>query len=172
MLSPGEWASTPSYQFTPPGDPSRQVQVFLQRDSQNIYVAVRVTDAANASDAVRIYFDTNNNAGDPDDADRAFQIGRGGGSTAWRGIGTNSDNNMWNTSYAPTAFLAAASDSGSQWSGEMQIGAASELSGLANPFGQMAFGDFTGITATWPEFAVDTNLGSWRKISNAVCTYP
>lgn len=172
VLSPGEWPGGSTYQFTPPGDVSKLVQVYLVRDSQKLYAAVVVTDAANAGDAVRLLFDTNNNAGDPDDADRAFQIGRSGASSAWKGTGTNSDASMWDTGYAPTGFVAAASDGGAQWTGEMEITIAAELGSLANPFGHMAFADFTGVTATWPEFGNETDLGTWRKINNATCTYP
>jgi hypothetical protein len=166
-----EWPNTPLFQFQPEDNPDRLVQVYFGRDLSKLYLAFLINDNTfEASDSLRLYIDTTNNGGDPDTADRFFQIGRDETKAIWAGIGSNSDDKTWNSAYSSSNWKAEIGEPGSnQWVVEIELEAA-ELSALANPFGLMAQVIYTGEIATWPEGAVGADPGSWQDVEDVVCT--
>jgi hypothetical protein len=68
-----------------------------------MYMAFLINDPTiNNTDSLRLYFDPNGNGGDPDTADRFFQVVRDinpGTDVVQAGIGSNSDGRIWNTDY-------------------------------------------------------------------------
>lgn len=148
------------------------VQVYFTRDAANLYLAFLINDPTfNPSDSLRLYFDTTGNGGDPDSADRFFLIVRDGSAKAVQaGIGSNSDNQNWNSNYSSNNWMAEIGEpGGNQWVVEMQINAAAEMAALADPFGMMVQALFTGALATWPEGASSTNASTWQGVNNASC---
>ncbi|MCA9959591.1 MAG: protein kinase [Anaerolineales bacterium] len=165
-----EWPGTPTIQFAPDGKESQLVQVFFSRDAANLYVAFLVNDnTPDNTDSVRILFDTTNNEGDPDTADRYFQIGRDNTTAISAGIGSNTDTQTWDSGYNSDNWVSAISSSNAQWTIEMRIDANLEMGALANPFGLMVQVLYTGDITTWPAGAGSTALGTWQNIDNAVC---
>lgn len=127
-------------------------------------------DIADASDSLRLYFDTTRNGGDPDTSDRFFQIGRDGTVDVWAGVGSNSDRRNWNADYDSDKWTAVIGEpGGDQWVVELKLDASAELVGLANPFGLMAQVLYTGDLASWPESATSNNPGSWQPVENILC---
>lgn len=166
-----EWPNKPLFQFQPENNLDRLVQVYFGRDVSNLYLAFLINDdTSEASDSLRLYVDTTNNGGDPDTADRFFQIGRDETKAIWAGIGSNSDGKTWNSAYSSSSWKAEIGEPGSnQWVVEIELEAA-ELSALANPFGLMAQVIYTGEIATWPEGAVGADPGSWQDVEDVICT--
>ncbi|MCP4357861.1 MAG: protein kinase [Chloroflexi bacterium] len=165
--NPAEWPSQPFVQFSVVGNPAALVQVYFGRDAQNLYLAYLVNDGVNdATDSVKMYFDTLGNQGDPDAADRFFQIGRDGATEIQAGIGSNTDGLLWNSAYTSTNWSSAVGESGVQWVVEMQIDQLAEMPSLANPFGMMSQVLFTGELATWPDGASSADLNSWQFVDN------
>ncbi len=165
-----EWPGSPLFQFQPGNNAARLVQVYVGRDAANFYLAFLINDDTDdATDSLRLYVDTTNNDGDPDTADRFFQIGRDQSLAVWAGTGSNSDGKNWNSDYDSDQWTAVIGEPGSdQWVVEMSI-AAAEFSGLANPFGLMTQVVYTGELATWPESASSFDPGSWQDVEDAVC---
>jgi hypothetical protein len=128
-------------------------------------------DTKNPGDSLRLYFDTTGNGGDPDTADRFFQIGRDGTAVVQAGRGSNSDGQNWNANYTSTNWVAKISESGNtQWVIEMEIDASAEMAALSNPFRVMLQALFTGDLATWPKEAQSNALSSYQGIDNATCS--
>jgi pSer/pThr/pTyr-binding forkhead associated (FHA) protein len=165
-----EWPGTPLFQFKPDDNAARLVQVYAGRDAAQYYLAFLINDdTADASDSLRLYFDTTNNGGDPDTADRFFQLGRDKSMSIWAGTGSNSDGQNWNANYTSNNWTAViAEPGGNQWVVEMAVSTA-ELNALTNPFGLMAQVVYTGDLATWPEDAVGTNPNTWQDVNNVTC---
>lgn len=167
-----EWPSAPIFTFQPPVTGSAGlVRVYGMRYGGQIYFAYLINDAVNEiSDAARLYIDATNNGGDPDSTDRFFQVNRNGQSLIWPGIGSNSDGQNWSTSYtSPNWSAVAAEAGGGQWVVEIAINAASELGGLANPFGLMAEVNHTGDLAVFPSGASSIQANTWADVSNPSC---
>ena len=166
-----QWGNTPLFQFQPENNGSRLVQVYFMRDATHLYLAFLINDETeDPSDSLRLYFDTTNNGGDPDTADRAFQIGRDGSLQIAAGIGSNSDGMNWNPSYTSDNWNAAVGETaGQQWVVEIEVDAAVEMGALTNPFGMMIQVLYTGEMATWPDEAEINNADTWQDIQNAVC---
>lgn len=167
-----EWPSAPMFTFQPAvAGSERTVQVYGARNGGRIYFAYLINDNVNEiSDAARLYIDTTNNGGDPDTADRFFQVNRNGDRLIWSGIGSNADGQSWNSNYASTNWAAAVgAPNGGQWVAEFAIDAAAELGALTNPFGLMAEVYFTGDTAAFPSTASATQANTWGDIGNPVC---
>lgn len=167
-----EWPITPMFTFQPSVvGAERLVQVYGMRYRDRVYIAYLINDAANdSSDAARVYIDTNNNGGDPDSVDRFFQVNRNGDRLIWKGIGNNVDGQNWNSSYVSPNWKSAVKEAGNgQWAVEIEINAANELNGLANPFGLMAEVYFTGDTAVFPTAAIGTQANTWGDIANPAC---
>jgi hypothetical protein len=167
-----EWPGTPMFTFQPAVvGAERIVRVYAVRNGGQIYFGYLINDAVNeAADSARLYIDTTDNGGDPDSADRFFQVNRNGDRLVWAGINTNADGQTWNSNYSSTNWTAAVGEPGSgQWVVEMQIDAAAEMNALNNPFGLMAEVFYTGDTATFPSTAVGTQANTWEGIGNPTC---
>lgn len=165
-----EWPASPSFEFQPDDNQARLVQVYVGRDTANYYWAFLINDdTPDASDSLRLYVDVTNNGGDPDTADRFFQIGRDDSKAVWAGIGSSSDGQNWNSNYTSDDWTAVIGEpGGSQWVVEMSV-AAVELNALANPFGLMAQVVYTDDFVIWPEGATGTAPDGWQDVNNAVC---
>ena len=165
-----EWPSTPLFQFKPGDNTARLVQVYAGRGTTQYYLAFLINDnTVDAGDSLRLYFDTTNNGGDPDTADRFFQFGRDKSISIWAGSGSNSDGQNWNASYTSPNWTAVIGEpGGNQWVVEMAVDVA-ELNALTNPFGLMTQVVYTGDLATWPEGAVGTNPTTWQDVNNITC---
>lgn len=167
-----EWTGAPLIQFASTGNPNNRVQVYFTRDETALYMAFLINDATNDNtDSLRIYFDTTRNGGDPDSADRFFQIARDGTLEIQAGQGNNSDGIDWNSNYDSTNWQAALGEpGGGQWVVEMQIDANAEMGALTDPFAMMLATLFTGDgLVVWPPTAVSDNLSSYQGVNNVVC---
>lgn len=166
-----EWNGSPLFQFQPEGNPARLVQVYFTRDAGNLYMAFLINDDSNeATDSLRVYFDTTANGGDPDTADRFIQVTRDGSKSMWAGIGSNSDGAEWNSNYTSTNWSAAVGEAGGgQWVVELQINAAAEMAAMSNPFGLMTQVLYTGDLAVWPVGALSNLADTFEPIGNAFC---
>jgi serine/threonine protein kinase len=166
-----EWPTSPLFGFQPPSTPSRLVQVYMGRDASKLYFAFLINDDTNnASDSLRLYFDVTHNGGDPDTADRFFQIGRDQSLEVWSGVGSNSDNMNWNAAYNSTDWSAVIGEpGGNQWVVEAEIDVPAEMSGLANPFGMMVQVLYTGDLASWPDTGVTSDPDTWQGVDDVVC---
>jgi hypothetical protein len=166
-----EWPGAPLYQFQPAGNPDRLVQVFFVRDAGRFYLAFLINDdTPDPTDSLRLYFDPLNNGGDPDSADRFFQITRDDARSLWAGIGTNTDLQEWNSNYTSTNWAAAIGETGAdQWVIEMQIDVTAEMPALGDIFSTMTQVQYTGDLATWPASAVAGNTATWEDIGNVLC---
>ncbi len=166
-----EWNGNPLYQFAPGGNPARLTQVYFTRDAGRLYMAFLINDdTTDPTDSLRIYFDTTNNGGDPDSADRFFQFTRDGTQSLWAGVGSNSDGQEWNSNYTSSNWQGAIGETGqNQWVVELQIDANAEMAALSNPFGLMNQVLYTGDLAIWPDGAVSNLADSWENIGNVLC---
>ncbi len=165
-----EWPGGPLFQIQPGSNSARLVQVYFVRDANNLYLAFLVNDdTVDATDSVRVYFDTTNNNGDPDTSDRFFQVARDETTAVLAGIGNNADGQAWNSGYASNNWEAAITSGGGQWVIEMQINAAAEMGALADPFGLMVQILYTGDFTTWPNGATSNNLGTFHDVANNAC---
>jgi eukaryotic-like serine/threonine-protein kinase len=173
IFSPVEWPASPQIQFQPEGavGPATLVQGFLGRNGNTLYMAWLINDPTNnATDSLRLFFDTTRNGGDPDTSDRFFQIVRDGSLSVQAGIGSNSDGLEWNPGYSSGNWTAVIGEPGvGQWVIEMQIDIGAEMPALANPYGQMAQVLFTGQMATWPPAATSNNANTWQGINWPTC---
>jgi serine/threonine protein kinase len=165
-----EWPASPQIQFAPEGNPGALVQGYLARNGNNLYMAWLLNDTTNnASDSLRLYFDTTRNQGDPDTADRFFQIVRDDTLSVQAGIGNNSDGLLWNPGYSSANWTAVIGEPGTnQWVVEMQIDIGLEMPALANPYGMMAQA-LSGDLATWPPGGVSTDANTWQGVNWPSC---
>jgi hypothetical protein len=167
-----EWPATPLFTFQPAvTGPERIVRVYAVRDASRLYFGFLINDAAaEATDSIRLYFDTTNNGGDPDTADRFFQVARDGSRLLWAGIGNNLDGQMWNSNYTSTNWTAAVGEAGNgQWVVELQIDAVAEMGALGDPFALMAQVLYTGDLASYPSTASPDQANTWQDIDNILC---
>ncbi|MFZ1398687.1 MAG: protein kinase [Candidatus Promineifilaceae bacterium] len=168
-FNPAEWPNSPLIQFSPPDSSGDLVQVYFVRDATNLYLAFLINDPTNdATDAMRLYFDTTGNRGDPDTADRFFFVVRDGTAQVQAGIGSNSDGNVWDTNYTSSNWTAEIGAQPGQWVVEMQI-ASAEMAALANPFGMMMQVLYTGDLAVWPEGGGSNSPSTWQFVDNVSC---
>jgi hypothetical protein len=167
-----EWPGTPLFTFQPAVvGAERIVRVYGVRDATRLYFGYLINDAVNeAADSARLYIDTTNSGGDPDSADRFFQVNRNGDRLIWAGMGDSTDSQMWNTGYVSTNWTSAVGEPGSgQWAVEIQIDATAEIGALTNPFALMAEVFYTGDTAAYPSTAVSTQANTWQDVGNVTC---
>jgi hypothetical protein len=139
-----------------------------------LYLAYLINDPTEnqLTDSIKVYFDANNNAGDPDISDRFFQIARDGTLTARSGTGTNVDNLDWDSDYESDNWQAVVGEpTAGQWIVEIQIDTPNEMPDLLNglPFGMMTIVQYTGSQGIWPEDAVSNDAGTWQTIQNTIC---
>ncbi|MCB8983948.1 MAG: protein kinase [Ardenticatenaceae bacterium] len=169
--NPAEWPNAPQIQFQPEGNPAGLTQGFLGRNGNTLYMAWLINDTTvDPSDSLRLYFDTTRNMGDPDTADRFFQVVRDGTLTVQAGIGSNSDGQGWNASYSSGNWTAVLGEPGNnQWVVEMSIDVGAEMPALANPYGQMVQVLYTGQLATWPSGGISNNASTWQGVNWPAC---
>ena len=169
IFNPGEWPGTAAFQYSSPDRPGEIVEVYLARDATNIYMAHLISDPTNdVTDSLKVYFDVNGNKGDPDSADRFFQIVRDGTKSVQAGIGSNFDGLTWNPMVS-NDWEAQIGEQPGQWVVEMSINQPLLLTSLSNPFGLMEQTLFTGSQLTWPEGANSNVLNDWQPVGNVVC---
>lgn len=168
----GEWGVAPLVSFTMIDNPGRLVQIYFIRDSEKLYVAFVIYDNSNdATDSLRLYFDTTGNGGDPDLTDRFFQVGRDGTVAVRAGTGDNSDGDDWDASYTSSNWQGVAGTAGAgTWLVEMEVKQLDEMPALTNPFRFMAQVLFNGEgLVNFPEQADSTDAGSWQLTNNITC---
>ena len=165
-----EWPASPQIQFAPVGNPGALVQGYLARNGNNLYLAWLLNDTTNdPSDSLKLYFDTTRNLGDPDTADRFFQVVRDGSLAVQAGIGNNSDGLTWNPGYSSANWTAVIGEPGTnQWVVEMQIDVGLEMPALANPYGMMTQ-VVSGDLATWPSGGDSTIANTWQGVDWPTC---
>lgn len=169
-FNPAEWPNAPLIEFLPPDNNTDLVQVYFVRDTVNLYLAFLINDpTTDDSDAMRLYFDTTGNRGDPDTADRFFFVVRDGTAQVQAGIGSNSDGNIWDTNYTSSNWTAELGSQPGQWVIELQINASAEMAALANPFGMMMQVLYTGDLAVWPEGGGSNSPSTWQFVNNVSC---
>ncbi|MAT95967.1 MAG: hypothetical protein CL608_02270 [Anaerolineaceae bacterium] len=170
VFNPAEWTNSPLIQFSPPDNNSDIVQVYFVRDATNLYLAFLINDpTTDATDAMRLYFDTTGNRGDPDTADRFFFVVRDGTAQVQAGIGSNSDGNSWDTNYSSSNWTAELGGQPGQWVVELQINASAEMAALGNPFGMMMQVLYTGDLAVWPPGGGSNSPSTWQFVNNVSC---
>lgn len=171
IFNPAEWTSSPLIEFLPPDNNTDLVQVYFVRDATNLYFAFLINDPTeDLTDALRLYFDTTGNLGDPDTADRFFFIVRDGTQQVQAGIGSNSDGSIWDTNYSSSNWTAEMGGQTGQWVVEIQVDASAEMAALANPFGMMMQVLYTGDLAVWPEGGASNSPSSWQPVDNVSCS--
>ena len=167
-----EWPAAPLFTFQPAvAGAERIVRVYGVRDATRLYFAYLINDNVNEFlDAARLYIDTTNNGGDPDTADRFFQVNRNGDRLIWPGNGGNADGLGWDTEFTSSNWTSAVGEAGNgQWAVEIRIDAGAEMGALANPFGLMAEVFYGGDTAFYPSTASSTQANTWQDIGNPTC---
>ena len=167
-----EWPNLPLIEFQPEGSQDMLVQVYFVRDIANLYLAFLINDdSADATDSLRLYFDTTRNGGDPDSADRFFQIGRDGTFLIQEGQNSNSDGSDWNSNYSSDDWSVVIAEPGNdQWVVELIIDSSAEIPALSNPFGMMVSVLYTGEFAAWPTSGVPNSLDTYQGVNNVICT--
>ena len=169
-----EWGNEPLFTFTPDADPTRRVQGYMTWVGDQLFLANLINDPTNnqLTDSLKIYFDGNQNAGDPDISDRFFQIARDGTLTVRSGIGSNVDNLDWDSDYESDDWSAVVGEpAADQWLVEMQVDTPNEMPDLLNglPFGMMYIVLYTGSQWVWPDGGVSNDAGTWQTIQNSIC---
>ncbi|KAA3663974.1 MAG: FHA domain-containing protein [Chloroflexi bacterium] len=169
-----EWTGSPLIQFAPETAPANVVQVYFVREQSTLYMAFVVNDPSDdADDAIRLFFDTNGNGGDPDADDRFLLLSRKNPAQIQAGIGNNSDGDLWDVPFTSANWQAQAGEaSATQWVVELSIDASTEMGALTNPFGLMITALFTNEQATWPEGAVNSMLDTYQEIDDVICPQP
>ena len=169
-FDPNEWPAQPLIRYEPLTRATEQTQVYFARNGTSLYMAFLINDPTrDSTDSQEIYFDANNNGGDPDTADRFFKVNRDSSTAVQAGIGNNSDGQLWDSTYSTTNWNVQVGESSAQWVIELAIDQSAEMPNLGNPFGMMLFTDFTGITSEWPQGATNIVLDSWQDIDNISC---
>ncbi|PIE82427.1 MAG: hypothetical protein CSA11_00615 [Chloroflexi bacterium] len=165
-----EWPASPQIQFSPEGNPSALVQGYLVRQGDNLYSAWLLNDVTdNPSDSLRLYFDTISNRGDPDTADRFFQVVRDETVTVQAGIGNNADGLNWNPGYTSSNWTAVIGEPGTnQWVVEMNIDVGLEMPSLSNPYGMMVQA-LSGELAIWPPDGDSVAADTWQGVDWPAC---
>ncbi len=169
-----EWGDIPLLEYRHGQEDERIVVFYGLHDSNRLFVSAIVEDPFwdLASDFFGVYIDANNNSGDPDSADRYFQVGRDGSLIMWRGVGDNTDGEGWQPSLDIVNWTAYAAGSGvNSWLIEMEIDLASEMPELLSrpDFGMMIEAQLTDGEGKWPEDADNMQLSSWQPIVIGAC---
>jgi hypothetical protein len=169
-----EWGTDPTITFQPDGDPNRSIVLTIMRTVDEMYMAFVISDPTEnkSTDSLKVYIDSNGNDGDPDAADRFFQIARDGVLTIRSGLGSNDDGRTWDTNYTSDHWSAVVGEPESgQWIVEMQIDATTELPEFANgsSIGMMFLVLYGGSQGIWPDGAITDNNGTWQAIDNISC---
>ncbi len=160
--------------FSPGQDDDRRVFIYSMHDADRLYLAAIIEDHSldPESDTFAVYFDSNDNSGDPDNADRLFQAGRNGTLSMWSGVGDNNDGDGWEASFDGQNWTAVTSEIGSNsWSVEMEIDLNDEMPHMLEgpAFGALFQVQYTGSQGGWPEEADNTDAGTWQRILIGSC---
>jgi hypothetical protein len=120
---------------------------------------------------VQVYVDTNHNLGDPDVADRLFEVRRDGTLALYQGLGNNADGLAWETEPLVSDIWTAAvgSPSTNQWVVEMEVDTVIEGIALADPYGMMLEVLYGDEAVVWPEGAIPINAATWANVDNPLC---
>ncbi|MCP5095392.1 MAG: protein kinase [Chloroflexi bacterium] len=173
MFDITEWPTSPIAQFAPDTAPENLVQVYFVRDETKLYMAFLINDdSVDATDSLRLYFDTIGNEGDPDTADRFYRITREGTVEIRAGRGNNSDTLEWgdpDEAFKPFWVTGFAGPGSSQWVVELEIDTVSDMAALGDPFGMMSTVLFTGELASFPELGDSNNPTTFHGVTNIVC---
>ncbi len=170
IYNPSEWPSQPFITFNPLARTAEQTQVYFARNGGTLYMAFLINDPTrDMTDAQEIYFDTTNNGGDPDTADRFFRVDLSNNAAVQAGIGNNADGLNWNNSYSSTEWASQTGESPGQWVLEVSINQSAEMPGFVNPFGLMLRTEFTGSQGIWPSAANSIVLNTWQDVDDASC---
>jgi hypothetical protein len=173
-ILPAEWGSLPMIQFSPEGDPSREVLEFAMRSDEFLYLGFVINDPTlhQATDSLKIYLDANNSGGDPDSTDRFLQVTRDGTVTVRAGLGTSSDGQEWGNAYVSPAWAVVVDElPADAWAIEAAIDLTEELNPLANGgnYRQMLLVLYGGSQAPWPTEGVTNDADTWQSIANLPC---
>jgi eukaryotic-like serine/threonine-protein kinase len=172
-----EWGVSPTFTFMPGDDVTRRVSVYVIKGVETLYLAAVVVDpvADPNTDALHIYVDANNNAGDPDSADRYFTVVRNGTTITRAGRGNNSDGQGWDDPAPSEAWSAQTGEpGGNRW----VLEAAFDLPGIMpqlvgdNAFAAMLRVAYTDRQGVWPTGAEPDNAGTWRGFTSVLCPEP
>ncbi len=165
------WGNTPFSTFSLASNPARQTNIYFVHDANNFYIAIVVADdTVTANDSLAIYFDTDNNRGDPSAADRFFQFTRQPAGAIGRGIGTNSDSDFWESGYTSNEWEYQYELNPTNWIIKMRVNTETEMAALGGAFNMMAKVVFAGEDiASWPQLANSGDLTTWQGVINVTC---
>ncbi len=170
VFNPAEWPNAPLITYAPLDRVGEQTQVYFARDGANLFMAFLINDPTlDGTDWQEIYFDTTNNGGDPDTADRFFKVFRDNNTAVQAGIGNNADGLNWDNSYTTTNWTVQIGETSGQWVIELAIDQSAEMPSLASPFGMMLATDFTGSQVSWPTGANGIDVNTWQGVNNVTC---
>jgi serine/threonine protein kinase len=171
VFSPANWGTTPFTTFSLTSNPARKADVYFTHDAGYFYVAVVIADdTVTANDSLAIYFDTDNNRGDPSAPDRFFQFTRQPAGAIGRGIGTNSDSDFWESGYTSNEWEYQYELNPTNWIIKMRINTDTEMAALGGMFNMMAKVVFAGEDiASWPQTANSGDLSTWQGVINVTC---
>ena len=142
----------------------------MAQDDDDSYFAFVISDSEiHDVDSLRLYLDANRNGGDPDTADYYFVQERDGDLTAFQGIGTNDDGQLWQPTTTEAVTAAVGQPSADQWVVEMALDR-NALGTLANPFGMMVGAVFDIVdVVVWPDGADPDDAATWVPVDNPAC---
>lgn len=165
------WGNTPFTTFSLTSNPARQTTVYFVHDATYFYLAIVVADdTVTANDSLALYFDTDNNRGDPSAADRFFQFTRQPAGAIGRGIGTNSDGDFWESGYTSNEWEYQYELNPNNWIIKMRVNTDTEMAALGGVFNIMAKVVFAGEDiASWPQNANSGDLNTWQAVINVTC---
>ena len=167
-----EWGEVALATFAVDGVATATATIYVVRDVDSIYVAFVIDDSSNqATDSASVLFDVAALGGDPDSSDRRIQITRDNTLALSSGIGTNSDGDLWDTTYVSTEWQHAIGEpDGTQWIVEISVNVTNEFAGFEDPFNMMARVLFNGEgLAVWPDGASSDQADSWQPVADTVC---
>ncbi len=173
LVSPGEWGSTPTFSFAAGTDAAWLVDGYVTWVTDQLFMAFVVDDDGTAAiESLSVFVDVDGNAGNINDSDRAYRIGRderlstgvvddsGPGGSSWNWVAVNEN------------WVAQSGDGPiGQWMLELRINAALDAPQLlaGGPFGLMiSLGD-DGSQGSWPEGGQALEPNTWQRVSSDLC---
>ena len=169
-LADGETWQTLSAVSIPNSDETRPVSAWVYRDAGRLYLAFQINNPQRLeTDSLRVFFDVDGSGGDPDAADRFFQLGFDGSRQVQAGSGSNIDGDLWDNTYSSTAWSSQVTGLPDGWIVEMEIDLASEMPQLDDAFGMMVqtlYRD-SGELVMWPTGASIRTTDTWQIYDNS-----
>lgn len=165
------WGNTPMATFTLASNPARQTNLYFVHNATYFYLALVVADnTVTATDSLALYFDTDNNRGDPSAADRFFQFTRQPSGAIGRGLGANNDGDFWESGYTSNEWEYQYELTETGWIIKMEVNTDTEMAALGGMFNMMAKVVFAGEDiASWPQSANSGDLATWQAVVNVNC---